>query len=121
MSNSFDKFQKRRLITSYFSVVLSITLVLFLLGGLGLSILKSKQLEKSYKEELTMSIYLKNTAKKIDVDQLEKTLKLSDKFAKNCIQKDLLSKTVFALIYIERIIVTLYFRQISHYLKKIKS
>jgi cell division transport system permease protein len=31
MSSSFDNFQKRRLISSYFSVVLSVFLVLFLL------------------------------------------------------------------------------------------
>ena len=38
MSPSFDKHQKRRLISSYFSVVISITLVLFLLGILGMLI-----------------------------------------------------------------------------------
>ncbi|MBD3725241.1 MAG: ABC transporter permease [Flavobacteriaceae bacterium] len=36
MASSFEKYQKRRLISSYFSVVLSIFLVLFLLGALGL-------------------------------------------------------------------------------------
>ena len=36
MSSSYDKFQKRRLISSYFSVVLSVFLVLFLVGILGL-------------------------------------------------------------------------------------
>lgn len=79
MSKSFDKFQKRRLITSYFSVVLSITLVLFLLGVLGLLILKAKQIEHFYKERIAMSVDLKNTAKEADVEQLQKTLKLSDK------------------------------------------
>ena len=79
MSKSFDKFQKRRLITSYFSVVLSITLVLFLLGVLGLLILKAKQIEHFYKERIAMSVDLKNTAKDADVEQLQKTLKLSEK------------------------------------------
>ena len=41
MSSNFDKFQKRRLISSYFSVVLSVFLVLFLLGVLGLFIINS--------------------------------------------------------------------------------
>ena len=36
MSSSYEKHQKRRLISSYFSVVISIALVLFLLGLLGL-------------------------------------------------------------------------------------
>ena len=35
MGQSFERYQKRRLISSYFSVVLSISLVLFLLGILG--------------------------------------------------------------------------------------
>ena len=50
MSSSFDKFQKRRLISSYFSVVLSIFLVLFLLGTLGLFIINSKKLADDFKE-----------------------------------------------------------------------
>ena len=79
MSNSFDKFQKRRLITSYFSVILSITLVLFLLGMLGLLILKAKQIEHFYKERIAMSVDIKNTAKPADIEQLQKTLKLSEK------------------------------------------
>lgn len=78
MGNSFEKFQKRRLITSYFSVVLSITLVLFLLGFLGLVILNSKKIEKQYKERIVMSVDLKNTAKKLDVEQLQKQLKLAN-------------------------------------------
>ena len=44
MSTSYDKFQKRRLISSYFSVVLSVFLVIFLLGMLGLFIINSKKL-----------------------------------------------------------------------------
>lgn len=51
MSSNFDKFQKRRLISSYFSVVLSVFLVLFLLGVLGLFIINSKQLADDFKEK----------------------------------------------------------------------
>jgi len=43
MATKFEKFQRRRLISSYFSVVLSIGLVLFLLGLLGLLVLNSKK------------------------------------------------------------------------------
>ena len=39
MNTSFEKDQRRRLISSYFSVVLSITLVLFLLGILGVLVI----------------------------------------------------------------------------------
>lgn len=60
MSSSFEKYQKRRLISSYFSVVLSIFLVLFLLGLLGLFIINSKKLSDDFKEEIPMSIYFKD-------------------------------------------------------------
>lgn len=63
MSSSFEKFQKRRLITSYFSVVLSVFLVLFLLGILGLFIINSKKLSNDFKEGIAMSIYFKDEAK----------------------------------------------------------
>ncbi|AWI24807.1 cell division protein FtsX [Flavobacterium pallidum] len=62
MSSSYEKFKKRRLITSYFSVVLSIFLVLFLLGGLGLFVINSQKLSDHFKEEIPMSIFFKNEA-----------------------------------------------------------
>ncbi len=62
MSSSFDKFQKRRLLTSYFSVVLSVFLVLFLLGILGLFVLNSKKLSDDFKEEIAMTVFFKNEA-----------------------------------------------------------
>ena len=62
MSSSFDKFQKRRLISSYFSVVLSISLVLFLLGILGLFIVNSKRLADNFKEKIAMTVFFKNEA-----------------------------------------------------------
>ncbi len=62
MSSSFDKFQKRRLISSYFSVVLSVFLVLFLLGVLGLFIINSKKLADDFKEKIAMTVFFKNEA-----------------------------------------------------------
>lgn len=62
MSSSFEKFQKRRLISSYFSVVLSISLVLFLLGVLGLFIINSKRLADNFKEKIAMTVFFKNEA-----------------------------------------------------------
>ena len=62
MSSSFDKFQKRRLISSYFSVVLSVFLVLFLLGILGLFIINSKKLANDFKENIAMTVFFKNEA-----------------------------------------------------------
>jgi cell division transport system permease protein len=62
MASSFEKFQKRRLISSYLSVVLSITLVLFLLGVLGFFIINSKKLADDFKEEIAMTVFFKNEA-----------------------------------------------------------
>lgn len=78
MSSSFDKYQKRRLISSYFSVALSIALVLFLLGLLGLLVINAKKVADHFKEQVTMTIYLKDTAKDVEIKQLEKSLAMAD-------------------------------------------
>ncbi|WP_191858678.1 cell division protein FtsX [Hanstruepera ponticola] len=78
MSSSFDKYQKRRLISSYFSVVLSIGLVLFLLGLLGMLVINAKKVSDHFKEQVVLTIYLKDSAKDVEIKQLEKSLALSD-------------------------------------------
>ena len=75
MSSSFDKFQKRRLISSYFSVVLSVFLVLFLLGLLGFFIINSKRLADNFKEEIAMTVFFKNTASDSALKTFGKELK----------------------------------------------
>ncbi|MCF6180458.1 permease-like cell division protein FtsX [Lutibacter sp.] len=78
MSTSFEKYQKRRLRSSYFSVVISIALVLFLVGVLGLTLIKTKSISKHFKEQVVMTIFLKNDAKANDVDILKAELKRAD-------------------------------------------
>ena len=78
MSSSFEKHQKRRLISSYFSVVLSIALVLFLLGILGLLVLNAKSISDNFKEQVILTIYLEDTSKEVEIKQLEKSLAFSD-------------------------------------------
>jgi len=78
MSSSFEKHQKRRLISSYFSVVLSIALVLFLLGILGLLVLNAKSISDNFKEQVVLTIYLEDTSKEVEIKQLEKSLALTD-------------------------------------------
>lgn len=78
MSSSFEKYQKRRLITSYFSVVVSIALVLFLLGLLGLLVLNTKKVADYFKETIAVGVYFKDTAKDVEMKQLEKSLSLAD-------------------------------------------
>ena len=78
MSKSFERYQKRKLISSYFSVVLSIGLVLFLLGILGLLVLNTKKLADHFKEQITISVFLKDTAKEVEIDQLQKSLAMAE-------------------------------------------
>lgn len=78
MSSSFEKHQKRRLISSYFSVVLSIALVLFLLGLLGMLVLNAKKVSDHFKEQVVVTIYLKDSAKDIETKQLEKSLAMAN-------------------------------------------
>lgn len=84
MSSSYDKFQKRRLITSYFSVVLSVFLVLFLLGILGLFVLNSKRLANDFKEQIVMTVFFKNETSDTAVKAFEKDLK-GFKFVKSSV------------------------------------
>ncbi len=78
MGQSFEQYQKRKLISSYFSVVLSIGLVLFLLGILGLLVLNTKKMADHFKEQITISVFLKETAKEVEIDQLQKSLSMAD-------------------------------------------
>lgn len=78
MSRSFEKFQKRRLISSYVSAVVSIGLVLFLLGFLGLILINSKKVSNHFKEQIALTIFLKDDARSIEIDQLRQTVALAD-------------------------------------------
>jgi cell division transport system permease protein len=75
MSSSYDKFQKRRLISSYFSVVLSVFLVLFLLGMLGLFIINSKKLADDFRENIAMTVFFKNEANDTIIKSFDAELK----------------------------------------------
>jgi cell division transport system permease protein len=72
-----EKFNKRRLISTYLSVVVSISLVLFLTGIMGILLLNSKKVADHFKEQIAMTVYIKDTAKEIELKQLEKTLNLN--------------------------------------------
>ena len=71
MSKSFEKYQKRRLRSSYVSVVISISLVLFLLGILGLLVLNTKKVSDYFKESAAISLFLKNEVSKKNILNLQ--------------------------------------------------
>ena len=78
MTTSFERYQKRRLISSYFSVVISISLVLFLLGMLGLLVLNTKKVADHFKEQIALTVYLKDDAKQVETEELKKSLAMAD-------------------------------------------
>ena len=78
MAQYIERYQRRRLISSYFSVVLSIALVLFLLGILGMLVLNTKKLADHFKEQITLSVFLKDNAKAVEIDLLQKSLAMAD-------------------------------------------
>lgn len=78
MNNSFDKYQKRRLRSSYLSVIISIALVLFLVGLLGLIVLKTNSITKHFKEKVAITVFLIDNAKDKDVEILQAELNKKD-------------------------------------------
>ena len=75
MANSFqEKFQKRRVLSGYLSVVISISLVLFFVGVLGLFLLNTRNVASYFKEQIVMTVFLKETAKDIEITQLQKKI-----------------------------------------------
>ena len=81
MASSFEKFQKRRVVSSYFSVVLSVFLVLFLLGILGLFVINSKRISDNFKEDIVMTVFLKSDANDSIVKAFDDELRTAN-FAK---------------------------------------
>ncbi len=74
--NGTSDYKNSRLISSYFSVTLSIALVIFILGVLGVLLINSKKIESHFKEQISFTIYLNELAKPIQIKQLQKSLKL---------------------------------------------
>ena len=74
MASQEEKFAKRRLRSSYFSTIVSISLVLFVLGIVGLILLNAKKLSDHVKENIGFSVILKDNVKEVDVIKLQKRL-----------------------------------------------
>lgn len=99
MSNKFDSYQKRRLQSSYFSVVISIALVLFMVGILGLILLKSTKVANIVKEKVAITLFLKDDVSQKQIDTFTASL-LEEPFTKKAIYT---SKEQAAKIYSEEI------------------
>lgn len=77
MSTFYERYQKRRLVSSYFSVTLSIALVLFLLGILGLLVINTSKLADYFKEQVAITVFFKDSANEVEMDQIRKAIILS--------------------------------------------
>lgn len=74
MASSYEKYQKRKLISSYFSVILSIFLVLFLLGSLSLFVINSKKISDNFRENIPMTIFFEKNTSKAELEKFGKKL-----------------------------------------------
>ena len=78
MSKKEANITKRRLRSSYVTSIISISLVLFLLGLLGMLVLNAKRLSDYVKENIGFSVILKENVKEVDVILLQKSLDASE-------------------------------------------
>lgn len=78
MKNKKEKYERRRVRSSYVSVVVSTTLVLFVAGLIGLLVLSTDRLSAHIKENFAVGVTLKSTAKEQDVKQLMRSIEVSD-------------------------------------------
>jgi cell division transport system permease protein len=65
---------KAKLRSSYVTLVVSVSLVLFLLGILGLVLINAKELSDYFRESLSFSVMLDDAAKEADIRMLQKDL-----------------------------------------------
>ncbi len=72
-----DKYSKRKLAGSSITTVVSLSLVLFMLGLLGIIILNTRKLSDNVKENIGFQVILNDNAKEVDVEHLTKTLDAS--------------------------------------------
>lgn len=84
MSSKFDSYQKRRLTSSYISVVISIALVLFMVGVLGLIILKSTKVANYVKEKVAITLFIKDNVTQKQIKTFRESL-LKEAFTKKAI------------------------------------
>ena len=80
--NNFEKFEKRRVLNTYFSLVLSISLVLFFLGCLSILLINSKKISNHFKEQIAITMYLTESIKPFEIKQLENSLLLKEETKK---------------------------------------
>ncbi len=74
MKKKESSISKRKLRSSYLTSIVSISLVLFLLGLVGLLLLNANRLAIHVKENIGFSVILKEDAREVDIIRLQKNL-----------------------------------------------
>jgi cell division transport system permease protein len=77
MANDNEKYSHRKIRSSFFSTIISLSLVLFVLGLLGLIVLNAKKLSDYVKENIGLSIILNDSIKEADLMLLRKQLDIA--------------------------------------------
>lgn len=77
MKSSEGKVTRQRLRSSYLSSIISISLVLFMLGVIGILVFNAKKLSDYVKENIGFSIFLHEDVREVDANFLRKTLDAS--------------------------------------------
>lgn len=72
------KIKNKRLLTSYMSIVVIMSIVLFLFGFFGVFVISSNSIANSFKENFSVSIFFQDNVKQIEVAQLQNELLMSD-------------------------------------------
>ena len=78
MTRRRPKKLKTSLFSSYFSTTLSISMILFLFGLLGILLINAQRLSDFMKENIGVTLILKDGAKEADVMKLQKTLEATN-------------------------------------------
>jgi cell division transport system permease protein len=74
MSKNETKIEKRRLRSSYFTSTISITLLLVLLGSVGLLLLNTKRLSDYVRENIVFKVILSENVREVDIFRIQKAL-----------------------------------------------
>jgi cell division transport system permease protein len=74
MAETYEPYSKRKIRTNHATIVISITLVLFLIGLLGMIVLHARKLSDYVKENIGFSIIIKEGVKESSIFELKKKL-----------------------------------------------
>lgn len=79
MNKNFEeKYQKRKLLSTYFSVVLINIIVVFLTGLLGLLLFNSNKVANHFKEQIALTVYFKDSSRDIEIKQVQKSIQFQE-------------------------------------------